>query len=123
MTENKEVYQISPQKAPTTIAYYYLKLAQNNLTCLDFHLKLRPFEGHLNTTYLQTYLQSNYSTDDIKNHQNGMSEHLSNYWWCGNMSSWSYSRNFLIVAPRSVVGPHFRCIIMAIEGGNSTEAT
>ena len=46
--QKTEVSQISPQKAPATTAYYYLKLAKNNLTCLDFQLKLRPFEGHVN---------------------------------------------------------------------------
>ena len=44
-----------------------------------------------------------------------MSEHVSNYWWCENMSSWLYSRNFFTVAPHSLVGPHFPYIIMAIE--------
>ena len=38
------------------------------------------------------------------------------------MSSWLYSRNLFTLAPRSLVGPHFPYIIMAIEGGNSTEA-
>ena len=52
-----------------------------------------------------------------------MSEHVSNYWWSENMSYWLYSRNLFTVAPRSLVGPHFPYIIMALEGGNSTEAT
>ena len=30
---------------------------------------------------------------------------------------------FSLWLPRSLVGPHFPYIIMAIEGGNSTEAT
>ena len=66
------------------------------------------------------YLQSNNSTDDNKNHQNGYGEHVSKYWWCENYSSLLYSRNFFTVAPRSLVGPHFPYIIMALEGGNFT---
>ena len=26
----------------------------------------------------------NHTTDDNKNHQNGLGEHVSNYWWCEN---------------------------------------
>ena len=36
------------------------------------------------STYSTTYLQSNYSTNDNKNHQNGFGEHVSNYWRCEN---------------------------------------
>ena len=68
-------------------------------------------------------LQGMYGTDDNKKHLYGMSEHVSNYLWCENMSSLLYSGNFFTVAPCSLVGPHFPWIIMAIEGGNSTEAT
>ena len=74
-------------------------------------------------TSFTSYFQSHYSTDDNKNHQNGFGKHASNFWWCENKSSWLYSRIFLTVAPRSLVGPHFLYIMMAIEGGNSTEAT
>ena len=70
-----------------------------------------------------TYLLGMYSTDDNKKHLNGMSDHVSICLRCENMSSLLYSGDFFTVAPCSLVGPHFPCIIMAIEGGNSTEAT
>ena len=36
----------------------------------------------------------NYITDSNKKHQYGMSEHVCNYWWYENMSSWIYSKKF-----------------------------
>ena len=48
---------------------------------------------------------------------------VSNYWWRENTGCWLYSRYFFTVASSSLLGSHFPYIIMALEGGNSTEAT